>query len=345
MTEIKYTIINEWEGGIPSGSLCFNNNTWVVRFQGGNSKTFSIRNCKSLEQAKIKAQEYKKKMSLEKGLTVNRHRLIQCDTDGEYIEIQLNKNHIAKIDKEDLHIALNFKWHTTGEKNPIMKHSANSSESKFFHKRIYPEFKYIYHLNGNTLDNRKSNLSSVSKHTDKIKHPKIVGEWKGGTPQGSIGFYNNAYIVRFNDNTRSSFSLQNYNTLEEAKINANEYRIKKSLEKGLTKNQYRLIECDIEGSYIEMKLQKNYISKFDCNDLELAQKYNSYAHISSHRCYMYQNVNKNDKLLFHRVLYPEYTQVDHINRDGLDNRRKNLRPVSVSENNLNQKINQTYLLT
>lgn len=161
----------------------------------------------------------------------------------------------------------------------------------------------------------------------------IINEWQGGIPSGSFCLMNGAYVVRFVDGTRKSFNIK----LKNAKKSAEKYRKEQSLKKNLTRNMYRIIHCDIEGEYIEIQLQKNYIAKIDVDDLQLALKYKCYAHKGHDRLYMYQTVDRNKKLLFHRVLFPEYKQVDHINRDGLDNRRKNLRPVSVTENNLNQK--------
>ena len=44
----------------------------------------------------------------------------------------------------------------------------------------------------------------------------------------------------------------------------------------------------------------------------------------------------------HRIIMgdPEGQFIDHINRDPLDNRRDNLRIVSIQENNMNQGINK-----
>ena len=47
--------------------------------------------------------------------------------------------------------------------------------------------------------------------------------------------------------------------------------------------------------------------------------------------------NKNTKRL-HFVLYPQFTEVDHIDRNKLNNKLENLRYVSLSENGFNKNI-------
>jgi hypothetical protein len=55
--------------------------------------------------------------------------------------------------------------------------------------------------------------------------------------------------------------------------------------------------------------------------------------------YAYTHVEKR-RLYLHRLLCPDAVEVDHINGDGLDNRRKNLRSTTHKLNLANQRPQQ-----
>lgn len=168
---------------------------------------------------------------------------------------------------------------------------------------------------------------------------RIEYDWEGGHPSGCISFSKDAWIVRFNDGTRKQFNTKFYGNDSE-KL-AREWREKISLEKGLTRNQYRRIEDDIEGIYYEMKLQDGHIAKLDEFALPLAIKciWCAKKGTKTETYYMCHSGKKKAGISsqsFHRVLCPLFKEVDHFNRNGLDNRMRNLRNGEGNINKLNQ---------
>ena len=70
----------------------------------------------------------------------------------------------ALIDKEDIDVVKNYKWCL--DKNNYVK----NSKQEYLHRIIMSETTmFVDHINGNTLDNRKSNLR-VCSNADNLKH-------------------------------------------------------------------------------------------------------------------------------------------------------------------------------
>jgi len=91
--------------------------------------------------------------------------------------------------------------------------------------------------------------------------------------------------------------------------------------------------------------------KVDAEDFEKFSEYKWVASNCIKRCYTAYALrtecmgkNRRRSVMMHREIMgdiPEGLFVDHINGGGLDNRKKNLRIVTVQQNNWNRKIRKT----
>ena len=85
---------------------------------------------------------------------------------------------------------------------------------------------------------------------------------------------------------------------------------------------------------------KGYMALIDDEDFEKVSKYNWYVNDRSKtRNTFYAEAHDNDKRLrMHRFVTncPKGMMVDHINGNGLDNRKENLRICTASENLMNR---------
>lgn len=73
-------------------------------------------------------------------------------------------------------------------------------------------------------------------------------------------------------------------------------------------------------------------------DIPNVKKHKWHIEKSNHHNLYYAVCTQNGHTLrMHRLLLPDSIQVDHINHNGLDNRRENLRPCNNRENSCNKK--------
>lgn len=79
--------------------------------------------------------------------------------------------------------------------------------------------------------------------------------------------------------------------------------------------------------------------KIDLDDIDLLSKY-KWRMVSKR--YAMTDVNKKKVFMHHKLIdVPEGMVVDHINGNGLDNRRSNLRCCTQADNTKNQKLRST----
>lgn len=93
----------------------------------------------------------------------------------------------------------------------------------------------------------------------------------------------------------------------------------------------------IQGGVVHMELSGGDILKFDEEDLPLMLQYHWNALASRYTHYA-RAKRKGKSIAAHRLILglPDGGVVDHINGDGLDNRRKNLRLTDHSSNQFNR---------
>lgn len=91
----------------------------------------------------------------------------------------------------------------------------------------------------------------------------------------------------------------------------------------------------------EIKLTQGKVALVDDEDFEYLNQWKWYANKNNRCFYAVRGIKKDNKWTLeamHRIILntPNNMVCDHINHDGLDNRRRNLRNCTKSENGMNR---------
>lgn len=92
---------------------------------------------------------------------------------------------------------------------------------------------------------------------------------------------------------------------------------------------------------IEIPLTRGLTVKIDDDDFELVNGYRWYAHVNKRVTYARgcrkERYGNKHKIYMHRLIVPTTLEIDHIDGDGLNNQRANLREVTRSQNLANKR--------
>ncbi len=171
-----------------------------------------------------------------------------------------------------------------------------------------------------------------------------ASEWFGGRPVGNISPYGprgNAHGVRVRlPGDRKNFGFRKYGGEEQARAAAEKWRNERSLASSNTKNLVRK-HPDIKGCLV-MNLTVGYEVLIDEEDHDDLSNFTWSAHKrGSGIMYAKTRGDGNVTVSMHRHLCNPGPgkETDHIDGDGLNNQRTNLRSVTSRQNRNNMRMN------
>lgn len=98
-----------------------------------------------------------------------------------------------------------------------------------------------------------------------------------------------------------------------------------------------IFDCEC-GDHCFVALTKGFMTLVSPEDKDTLDSSSWYAEKNRNTFYARSDSSKIHRLLHRAIMKPErYELIDHINCNGLDNRRSNLRPATVSQNCVNRK--------
>jgi len=155
-----------------------------------------------------------------------------------------------------------------------------------------------------------------------------VDSWQGGIPVGSVYQNRGGWIFK-HKNTNKYFSSFDA---------AIKYRYDYNKEHDLLRNMWR----EVDGHY-EVQLGRGCMTLIDAEDFPIlaTKKWWICRHPPNRPGLVY--AESNDHVKLHRVITNfAWTEVDHINRNGLDNRKANLRDgLDINQRNRRGNRNNT----
>lgn len=125
-------------------------------------------------------------------------------------------------------------------------------------------------------------------------------------------------------------------------ITAGKFKARDLTRKGRFPDERKPIK--IIGDIAEIDLGRGYTAIVDASDVKCLEKYQWHAMANKHTVYAFRNKPKKTKGLFHGYMHrlimdaPAGMDVDHRDRDGLNNRAGNLRVCTRSVNISNRSV-------
>lgn len=156
-------IAKYWYGGKPGGTISEKINGYQVRFKKDGkviSKWFSVSEHGSKDKALEQAEDWQYRKSWKFGTVKNSYREVY-DGEEKYLQVKLRNDVIMKCDIIDVNIVKSFLWTVWKNKKNDM-YARCQTKNKMFHNMIFPEYKKVHHINGDSLDNRRINLNNAS---------------------------------------------------------------------------------------------------------------------------------------------------------------------------------------
>ena len=284
--------------------------------------------------------------------------------DGKTAYVKLTQGQIAIIDAEDLERIGERRWYAAW--NPSRQSytatsttctPGKSNTTVYMHRIIMnaKEGEFVDHINGDSLLDKKSNLRictpaenarnlpKSSRNTSGTKGlTKRNGKWIASIRMdgklkhiGSYDFYEDALTAR------KDYEQKCYGEFvsDREKVVHSRPNKRNRLPEPFYSEEY--------GNVYRVPLTKGQYAIIDACDYEVVSKYVWHAvYVESIQgYYAATNINfgrKRRPIPMHRMIMnaPDDRLIDHINGNGLDERRGNLRECSYSENVRNSKISK-----
>lgn len=296
-----------------------------------------------------KVGEYKSKRS------TNRYRTVDPNSRVVFLEFELEEGVYAKCSIEDKHLLDNYHWHIHNTKSVRTTVKIDGvSKTSNFKRMVLPESENypIEPINGDKFDFRRENLRIVKqvvrKDLNHVQVPVVINKaviktaskWREGSPGGSATFYPYGMIVRFSSPTLTKpFCYTSYKSKKEAISEAKKFRYEEADRRGLVRNKIRNVTLEDGTKCLEVQTNgPNFLC--DLEDIKHVKRVVWSVRKDSNTFYVNHSNRARRELKserFHKVVVP-YDIVDHINGDGLDNRKINLRDGSKGVNPRNAKI-------
>jgi hypothetical protein len=165
----------------------------------------------------------------------------------------------------------------------------------------------------------------------KIETVLPLVNWEGAKYRGGIKYGKTVLYYQWFKKVLHPFRFEKYGGKEQALAAAREFQIDYCWKNGGTFNEYGF--ADVNGQRVGvLRLSFGQVMFFSPQHLPLVTTHIWYAKKSGRTWYA-----ENAKGKFHRFVLPGVAEIDHVDRNGLNNRLENLRPTTHAENSLNAR--------